>query len=186
MTAILAALRELGLGEVDIPVKDLDDATMIKIMANENMEDWETNTSVINETVLTVRDFLRSGAEKHVGATEILAFLGSGWAEKTVQQALATIRDKAVEKEAAEVFTTPTHAQTFRQELKKPLYKNLIPKEEQKEFAEEVKEEAVKINREGELTSSDIKRGVFNVMQRKSQASKKTLSAKVVHYQRYQ
>ena len=50
----MVALQELGIKEVDIPVKALDDATMIKIMANENMEDWETNTSVINETVLTV------------------------------------------------------------------------------------------------------------------------------------
>ena len=72
MTAILAALRELELGEVDIPVKDLDDATMIKIMANENMEDWETNTSVINETIQTVHDFLVLRDQKsHIGAEAV-------------------------------------------------------------------------------------------------------------------
>ena len=139
------------------------------------MQKWST-TSVINETVLTVRDFLTASREKghitvhdflvlrdqksHIGAEEVLGFLGGGWSYKTVQSflsrkehdregkvsasqvkaflgdnwalvtienALATIRDETVDKEATEVFTTPTHAQTFRRELKKPLYKDLIP-----------------------------------------------------------
>lgn len=83
---------------------------MIKIMANENMEDWETNTSVINETVLTVREFLASEREKHVGEDEVLEFL-TGWNRTTIRIALATIRDEDVDREAVEVFETPTHAQ---------------------------------------------------------------------------
>ena len=76
----LQAIRELGIKEVDIPVKDLDDRTMIKIMANENMENWETNTSVINETMLTVYEFLMGPGvrkrERTGAVAEIKTFLG--------------------------------------------------------------------------------------------------------------
>lgn len=56
----LTALRRLmdPEDEVDIPVKELDDATMIKIMANENMDDWKATPSVIDQTVKVTREFL--------------------------------------------------------------------------------------------------------------------------------
>jgi hypothetical protein len=59
----LVALKELlkdGLigDEVDIPVRNLDDATMIKVMGNENLEHWENSTKIRNETVLSVKEFL--------------------------------------------------------------------------------------------------------------------------------
>jgi hypothetical protein len=44
--------------EVDIPVKDLSDAMMIKIMANENMDDWKTDPAVLDETVKAAKRFL--------------------------------------------------------------------------------------------------------------------------------
>jgi ParB-like chromosome segregation protein Spo0J len=47
----LVALQELGVKGVDIPVRDLDDATMLKIMANENMEEWGASAEVEQETV---------------------------------------------------------------------------------------------------------------------------------------
>jgi len=50
---------------VDIPVKKLDDATMIQIMANENMEQWEMRPGVINETVKVARDFLNAELAKY-------------------------------------------------------------------------------------------------------------------------
>ena len=71
----LAAIRELGIEEVDIPVKDIDDRTMIKIMANENMEDWETNTAVINETVLTVMEFITSEFAEVIPGLDTLKML---------------------------------------------------------------------------------------------------------------
>jgi len=103
---------------------DLDDRTMIKIMANENMENWETNTSVINETILTVYEFLMGPGvrkrERTGAVAEIKTFLGlsplvtgakllpgpppavgSGWSEESVRLALATIRDDGVDREAA-------------------------------------------------------------------------------------
>jgi hypothetical protein len=63
----LEALKQIKSLEdfVDIPVKDLDDSTMIQIMANENMEQWESNSSVIIETVKVARDFLNAELGKY-------------------------------------------------------------------------------------------------------------------------
>jgi hypothetical protein len=46
-------------------MRNLDDATMIKIMANENLEDWRLNTSVILETVRVTRNFLDAELAKY-------------------------------------------------------------------------------------------------------------------------
>ncbi len=43
---------------VDIPVKELDDPTMIRIMANENMNEWETNIQIIDETIKVTKNYL--------------------------------------------------------------------------------------------------------------------------------
>lgn len=58
---------------------------------------------VINETVLTVRDYLVAKDQKaHIGKDEILTFLGTNWNAKTIQDALATIRDEEIDREAVE------------------------------------------------------------------------------------
>jgi len=54
----LIALRELKIKEVDIPVKDISDADMIRIMANENMDDWNLSPAIINETVAVAKEYL--------------------------------------------------------------------------------------------------------------------------------
>ena len=61
----LVAIKELGIEEVNIPVRDIDDATMIKIMANENRDSWKCSPSVINETVWVVRDYLDKELKKY-------------------------------------------------------------------------------------------------------------------------
>lgn len=50
--------------EVDIPVKDLSDAMMIKIMARENMEEWKTDPAIIDETVKLAKRFLENNPEE--------------------------------------------------------------------------------------------------------------------------
>ena len=45
---------------IDIPVKDLDDATMIRIMANENDESWAITPGIIDETVRVTYEYLNS------------------------------------------------------------------------------------------------------------------------------
>ncbi len=57
----LVVLRKLFKPDdfVDIPVRELDDATMIRIMANENDESWATNINILNETVSVVMKYLK-------------------------------------------------------------------------------------------------------------------------------
>jgi len=108
----LMALENLGINTIDIPVRNIDNATMLRIMANENLE-WNQCPAVINETVHAARDFLdrelkkyatweeakcpnkfiralftgTKGDFKHcknhgVGQTTILKFLGKNWEGK--------------------------------------------------------------------------------------------------------
>ncbi|HUU86126.1 MAG TPA: ParB N-terminal domain-containing protein [Candidatus Glassbacteria bacterium] len=60
----LIALRELRIVEVDIPTRALSDVVMVQIMANENLE-WNTSPIVINQTVLTTKEFLDKELVKH-------------------------------------------------------------------------------------------------------------------------
>jgi hypothetical protein len=113
----LVVLREVlkPTDAVDIPVKDLGDAKMLQIMANENMDEWATRPAVIYETVRVAKKFLKEHpdfsprAEKYEGgyskaALSIAKFLG--WPEKRVYQALehlglidqGILSKKAVEK----------------------------------------------------------------------------------------
>lgn len=50
------ACQKAGIEEIDIPVKMIDDETMLRIMANENKGDWSSNMLVILETVRQVRN----------------------------------------------------------------------------------------------------------------------------------
>ena len=54
----LAALQELKIDEIDVPVRDLDDEAMLKIMANENMAEWGASALIEQETIrATVQAF---------------------------------------------------------------------------------------------------------------------------------
>jgi len=121
----LIALQELDFNEIDCVVRPLNDSDMIRIMANENMEQWGTNPVVIFETVLAARNYLNEELSKYddwndvpqglmdsldlsaksafqnaktkgVGQTTILKFLGSNWKQHVIQSALLAIN--AVEK----------------------------------------------------------------------------------------
>lgn len=177
----LKAIRELGIEEVDIPVRDLDDKTMIKVMANENMEDWEPDTKVINETVRVVRDFLAGLAgpqSERVTSTDIQSFLGDNWSLKRVKQALASLDEKQYDREAVETFRNPTHSNTFRHSIAQlnrqaetQQREPFIPKEEQREVAHavmsQVQSEAKQTGRDPELTSDKIREGVYNYAKEK-------------------
>lgn len=113
----LEALKGLGINEVNIPVKKLTDAQMVRIMAEENLE-WLTSPAVVYQTVMTVKKYLdeelaktdtmsdlpqglmnlldlkdkRSSYEnlktKGVGQPTILKFLGGNWKPWMIQSAL--------------------------------------------------------------------------------------------------
>jgi len=61
----LIALQELGIEEVGIPVKGISDADMIRIMANENMDEWRYNPAIINETVAVAKEYLDGELAKY-------------------------------------------------------------------------------------------------------------------------
>src|SRR5262245_25152839 len=50
----LIALKELRVDEIDIPVRDLDDDHMAKIMSHENMEEWGHSSTIEQETVRAI------------------------------------------------------------------------------------------------------------------------------------
>jgi len=117
----LVALKELGIEIINVPVRELDDVAMIKIMANENMDDWKNVPAVYTETVLVAKEYLdgelakyetwdefrsnksirpifesepefRSVKGKGVGQTTILKFLGGNWKQHIIQDALNTLK----------------------------------------------------------------------------------------------
>lgn len=139
----LSALKKsLGLETyVDIPVKDLSDALMIQIMANENMDDWKTTPGVIDETVRVAKEFLESHPDeakkygdpakiKHhtsMGVSFISKFLH--WPESRVNfslERLNLIEEKIIDKEAIEKLPTERAARDFVKAIKEtklPLHK---------------------------------------------------------------
>lgn len=92
----LQALKEVFSGDyqVEVPIKDLSDELMLKIMANENMEEWQSSVAIVDETIRAVRHFLLAQEEKHIGAEEIRTFLG--WDLRPITNSL--VRINAIEK----------------------------------------------------------------------------------------
>jgi len=113
----LKALQEIYTPDyqIEVPVKDLSDELMLKIMANENMEEWQSSVAVIDETVRATRKFLLPGT-KITGATakEVSVFLG--WPEQRVSASfnrINAIESKQVDKQAVESLPTAKGATAF-------------------------------------------------------------------------
>jgi hypothetical protein len=70
----LQAIKELNIIEVDIPVKDISDADMVRIMALENREQEDMSQTILIETVRVVRDFLSSQLNKYNDWEEFRSF----------------------------------------------------------------------------------------------------------------
>lgn len=145
----LAALREVykPTDEVDIPVKELDDSTMIKIMANENMEAWAALPRVIDETVRVAKQFLEQHPEEkrlvahgrtdqEVGSPMISEFLN--WNETRVRYSLERlhlIENNKIDQEAIDSLPTERAARNFVSSVKE----FDIPKEKQRAVVERYK-----------------------------------------------
>ena len=162
----LIAIMELGIEEIDIPIRDIPDVMMLKIMANENMEHWSNNSKIIIETVISIKNYLDSELSKYeawedaprslidllsldnrhkfqdiktkgVGQTTILKFLGKGWRQWRIQEALAVISDDTISNEAIKIFDSQTQATEFRKAVKDS--KQEINKQDQLDLAKKVK-----------------------------------------------
>ena len=137
----LAALKQAmkPSDTVDIPVKSLGDATMLKIMANENMDEWKTSPGVIDETVRATRKFLEEHPEEKkklyahgritiTGAPMIAKFLGWDEDEKTgawnpdriryALERLGLIDEGIIEPEAIRNLPTERAARDFVKAVK--------------------------------------------------------------------
>lgn len=125
----LMALMDLNIEEIDIPVKDISDELMLKIMANENLDQWGTNPSVVLETVRAIKDF---GLTPDVDT--IRSFLGKHWKSWVIKEAIETIADEDIDNAIANEFTKMSNLKEFRKAVKK----NGIDRGNQIDIAREV------------------------------------------------
>jgi len=119
--------------EIDIPVKKLSDALMIKIMAKENDNDWQTNVAITDETVRVTKKFLEENTEEinnfHTGVEKsqwskesfkIANFLD--WSEHKVfdsLQRIGMIKSGKIEKDVIESMPHEKAAKRFTSAVKK-------------------------------------------------------------------
>lgn len=164
----LEALTQLSIEKIEIPIRELSDAIMIQMMANENYQQDKMSLKVLNETVSVAKTFLDGELAKYgsweelttenklirglfdkpmelrrfqqlksegVGHTTIKKFLGAGWNQDAIQNALHTITNKeTIDREAVELLKNPTHSREFKRVMEE---KN-VPKGDQKEIAEKI------------------------------------------------
>jgi len=130
---LIALQRDCAPGFViDIPVKELDDAMMIKIMANENDEQWAITPGIVHETVRVTKEFLLSShgltfiktknPKRKIDyfhsqeAFQIAEFLGGNWNEYRVALALRRLESFAkgeLDKKSVESLPTERSARDF-------------------------------------------------------------------------
>jgi len=160
------ALKELNIKEIDVPVRALDDALMLQIMAEENLN-WSTNTAITTQTILTTKEFIDAKLAKYeykdspknmrvlfeskhaynqtknkkdgCGEPTILKFLGGNWKGWMIETALRILKDKDLDQKAATSIPTMEQAKVFRSSVKE--YK--IPKPTQKKIAKKIIKEGV-------------------------------------------
>ncbi len=142
----LEALKQLGVKEINVPVrteKELSDALMVQIMAEEN-HDWSQSPAMMNQTVDGVKKFLDEelgkcdawdsgnrfisslgignqaalgAAKKGVGQTTILKFLGKNWKQWEIQEALDSLGygvKAKVDRKAVETIPNMSQAREFK------------------------------------------------------------------------
>ena len=120
--------------EFELPVKNIDDATMIQIMANENMQEWGHSLVVTDETVKVAKEFLElchlpgkqhkaklnKEYQNQVNAPEIAEFLG--WNKHKVTESLRRmnlINEGVISKQAVETFDSERKAEYFAKAIVK-------------------------------------------------------------------
>jgi len=160
------ALKELKVKEVDIPVRDLSDEDMLRIMANENMDDWSLGPKVLMETVRAAYDFLQKIVDRHdtfesfkkdpdaavfgikngnafstikangVGIGTIQGFLGKQWSRTAILTGLAVVKS---DPEKVDKKAIASMRSTKKVEaFTKAVRRYNVPKSEQKVMIKEI------------------------------------------------
>lgn len=139
--------------EFELPIKNIDDGTMIQIMANENMQEWSHSIGVIDETVKVAKEYLENDSlflagkrsqkrsrdeyKTQASSKDIADFLG--WSLSKVSQSLKRlnlINEGVIEKEAVESLPSSTHADEFVSAIN--VSKVKFTPQEQKEIVKEI------------------------------------------------
>lgn len=136
------ALKELKYEEINIPCRSIENAQMLQIMAEENLN-WSTSPAVTTQTILTAKEFLDAELAKYetwdnageitsvkklfasnrqfqevkrsgVGRDTIVKFLGGNWTNHKVRTALDIIKDNTLDKQAINTIPTMEQAKVFR------------------------------------------------------------------------
>jgi|GEM_PF-7004912 len=127
----LEALRELvkeKLLEEDFsfeaPVRKLDDAAMIQIMANENMDEYKVTAEIIDDTVRVAREYISGQTKTPLGeitASDISQFLSGNWSEDKVTVSLQRLGlfDRGTLKREQLKGLSHTAARTIQREVAK-------------------------------------------------------------------
>jgi ParB/RepB/Spo0J family partition protein len=58
------AIQRLKIKEINIPVRELNNAVMIQIMAEENL-DWSTSPAVMIQTIISAKEFIDGEISKY-------------------------------------------------------------------------------------------------------------------------
>jgi uncharacterized protein YfkK (UPF0435 family) len=136
--------------EFDLPIKDIDDGTMIQIMANENMQEWSHSIGVVDETVKVAKEYLEirlpvAESKKYnnkniVSSNDIAEFLG--WNLNKVKESvkrLNLINEGVIQQDAIQSLPTETHAAEFANAINVAKEKNIeFTPQEQKAIAKEI------------------------------------------------
>lgn len=155
---------------VNIPIKELDDTNMIRIMANENMNEWDTNTMIIDETIRVTKKYLLSHEEivesiyrilkigryrtKYgISSRVISEFLGSGlWYRERITKSLSRLKledEGELSKKAVGLLPHEYASEGFTERVKKM---GDVTLEQQEQAAEKI----VEGKRFDDLTIRDI------------------------------
>jgi len=76
---------------MELPVRKLDDAMMIRMMANENVQEFGVSSDIIDDTVGAARQFISKISKtpvRDITASDVSQFLGGSWNEDKVQISL--------------------------------------------------------------------------------------------------
>jgi len=110
--------------ELELPVRNLDDAAMIRVMASENLEEYRVTADLIDETVRVTREFIQRETKtsvRDITAADISQFLGGGWSEDKVARSLQRLRlfDEGTLTRAQIAGLTPSAASGIQREITK-------------------------------------------------------------------
>lgn len=131
--------------ELELPVRNLDDAAMIRVMASENLEEYRVTVDLIDETVRVTREYIQRETRtpvEEITAADVSQFLGGGWHEDKVSASLGRLRlfDTGMLKREQVSGLSATAATGIQREVskvEKSIVRDAVQNADDDEFTEE-------------------------------------------------